>query len=608
MGQNNKKYLDYAGLEKLVDIHAVVPHPQVEITEEGAYKIAFDEHGHITSKSALTAADLGLDNALHFIGVSTTDPLSATGATVAEHTGAFKAGDVVLYKRTAAAGDNGQGNHYDDDTTSGTTELYFEEYIYTGTAWELLGDASSYALKEVTVTGDGTYITGGGDLSANRKLSHKTYTAAAAAIKAVGRDAGGHVVLGNEITVQSGGGSTHDHTTSTTIAANTYVTEVTDTHTKLSVTPTTAKVLKTIPGAFGNLDTTTIYGISGNTKASKATAGTAVAVAKAGEAVVYGTADVGTAVSVAKQATAQTKVGNADVDEAVVYGTANVGTAITVDAGKADVGTAVTGLAKRATAATVYGTANVGTGTTVASGTVTSVSKPTVTVTPTANTNAYNADVENETLILTPATLNVTATATATAPTVTLGKTTIYEAVEAPNTQKLWAVQETTTSVTPAIASNRTVSFTPATAAPSTQTLTPAKAVSDSSTKIYGVSGSVEITPAVAAPTDQTIIPAVANGTITPYTFSDVTVPKQASAITVATGSVSVGGSGAAIMTGLGTVVEEDVMTDATIVAGTTGDVDVVNEVTAAKNTAKTFTGTTDEHTCPAHTHTLTTA
>ena len=118
MGLNNKKYLDYAGLEKLVDMHAVVPHPQVEITEEGAYKIAFDEHGHITSKSPLTAADLGLDKAMHFVGVSTSDPLSGT-VTIAglntdpAHKDGFHLGDVCLYKRIKAAGDNGQGDFYD---------------------------------------------------------------------------------------------------------------------------------------------------------------------------------------------------------------------------------------------------------------------------------------------------------------------------------------------------------------------------------------------------------------------------------------------------------------------------------------------------------------
>ncbi len=840
MGQNNKKYLDYAGLEKLVDMHAVVPHPEVAITEEGAYKIAFDEHGHITSKSALTAADLGLDNALHFVGVSTTDPLSTTGATVAGHTGAFGAGDVVLYKRTQAAGDNGQGDHYDDDSTSGTTELYYEEYIYTGTAWELLGDASSYALKEVKITSDGTYITGGGDLSADRKFSHKTYTAAAAAIKAIGRDSGGHVVIGNEITVQSGGGSTHDHTTSTTIAANTYVTGVTDTHTKLSVTPTTAKVLNGLEEKLANLDTTSITGVSGSTTASKATAQTAVSVAKAGTAVRYGTANVGTevtglakrasskttvgnanvatsatiignadvgaatvygtanvgdaitvqdgkadvgtatrygtanvgeVVSVAQQATAQTKVGNADVGAATVYGTADAGTPVTFTVGKADVGTENT-VATRASAqttignanvasaattvgnadvgtATRYGTANVGDTITIDAGKadvgsavvygkanvgevvtvaqqataqstfLTGVSAAAPTTTITTSKDVYHAEVSGDTLVLSAVTLSATTTAPTLTPTTgniygVSGSIDITPAVAAPNTQTL----------TPAKASNRTVSFTPAAEAPDTQTLTPAaasstsiygavasenkiwgvggtvkvtsakaatgtqtitpavtstktltpaKAVSDSSTKIYGVSGSVDITPAVEAPTSQTmtpakasnrtksiapavaapstqtltpakaatatiygavasnteiygvtadqvsikpaveapdtqkVTPAVANGTITPYTFTNVTVPTAASAITVATGSVSVGGAGGAIMTGV-EATELDVMTDATIVAGTTGDVEVVNEVTATKNTAKTFTGTTDEHTCPAHTHTLTTA
>lgn len=727
MGLNNKKYLDYAGLEKLVDIHAVVPHPLMEITNEGAYKIAFDEHGHITSKSPLTAADLGLDKAMHFIGVSTTDPLSAAGATIAGHTKSIVAGDVCIYKRTQAAGDNGQGDHYDDDSTTGTTELYYEEYIYTGTAWELLGDASSYALKEVTITGDGTYITGGGDLSTNRQLNHKTYTAEAAGIRAIGRDSGGHVVLGNAISVQSAGGHSHDHKTSTPVAKDTYVIGVTDDHTKLSIKPTTAKVLNGLEEKLANLNTTSITGVSGSTTASRHKAGTAVEVAKVGTAVVYGKADVGTevtglakratntttvgnaniaasatiignadvgdavtygtanvgtaitvqdgkadvgsatrygtanvgnAISVAQQATAQTKVGNADVGSAVVYGTANVGTQVTVDAGKADVGAAVTGLAKRASAQTTIGNANVGTGTTVASGTVTNVSAPSISVTKTA----YNAEYveKDECLVLTPVTI------TASAPTVTLGTKTIKEAVESEN--KIWGVNETTASVTPAVASNRTVSFTPAVAAPDTQTLTPAKAVSDSSTKIYGVSGSVSITPAEeapstqtltpavasgrtksiapavastktltpakaatatiygavestteiygvtadqvsilpakAAPSTQTIIPAVANGTITPYTFTDVTVPKAATATTVATGSVSVGGAGAAIMTGVDTT-DLAVMTAATIVKGTTGDVDVVDEVTATKNAAVTFTGTTDSHTEGTHTHTL---
>jgi hypothetical protein len=741
MGLNNKKYLDYAGLEKLVDMHAVVPHPQVEITEEGAYKIAFDEHGHIISKSPLTAADLGLDNALHFVGVSTTDPLSATGATVAGHTKPFVAGDVCLFKRTKTAGDNGQGNHYDDDPTNGTTELYYEEYIYTGTAWELLGDASSYALKEVTITGDGTYITGGGDLSTNRTFSHKTYTAANAAIKSIGRDSGGHVVIGKDILVQSAGGHSHEHTTSTPVAKDTYVTNVTDNHTKLSINPTTKKVLNGLEEKLSNLDTTSIIGIIDSTTASKAKAGTAVSVAKAGtevvygeanvgtevtglakraasttkvgnaniatsatiignadvgDAVVYGTADVGSQVtvqdgkadvgsatrygtanvgekvSVATQATAQTKVGNADVGAAVVYGTADVGAQITVDAGKADVGTKVT-VATRASSQTTVGNANVATAATLAGNAdvgskvsvLNSFSNTARSSGESAETDLFHVSVEadTETLVLTP---RIISTGNTDITPAVKTATSIYGATS--STTKIYAVGGVT-DITPAVASNRTVSFTPATAAPSTQTLTPAKAVSDASTKIYGVAGSIDITPAEEAPASQTltpavasnrtksftpakaadtsrkltpakaatatiygavestteiygvtaeqvsikpavqstkkIVPAVANGTIIPYTFTDVTVPVAAtSATTVATGSVSVGGAGAAIMTGVDTT-DLDVMTAAAIVKGTSGDVDVVDEVTATKNAAATFTGTTSTHTEGTHTHTL---
>lgn len=96
------------------------------------------------------------------------------------------------------------------------------------------------------------------------------------------------------------------------------------------------------------------------------------------------------------------------------------------------------------------------------------------------------------------------------------------------------------------------------------------------------------------------VVPAVANGTITPYTFTDVTVPiKAASATTVATGSVSGSASGATIMTGLGTPTTSDAITalgmpttstfvtsatvstqpNVTITSGATGDVEVVQDI-----------------------------
>jgi hypothetical protein len=84
-----------------------------------------------------------------------------------------------------------------------------------------------------------------------------------------------------------------------------------------------------------------------------------------------------------------------------------------------------------------------------------------------------------------------------------------------------------------------------------------------------------------------------------------MTIPVGASAVQVATGRLSVGGNGDAVMTGLGTKSTVEAMTGATIVKGTTGDVDVVDEVTATKNDATTFEGTTDTHTHAAHSHTL---
>lgn len=485
MGQNNKKYLDYAGLEKLVDLHAVVPHPQVTITEQGAYKLAFDEHGHITSKSPLTAGDLGLDNALHFVGVSTTDPLSATGATCAGHTGTYVAGDVCLYKRTKTAGDNNQGD-FRDDTGSQTTEDKYEEYIYTGTEWELLGDADSYALKDVTISGDNTYITGGGDLSQNRTLSHKTYTTADPAIRAIGRDSGGHVNIGGEIFIQADGGHEHSHTTSTKIVKDTYVTGISPVTKKLSISPTKKTVLTGVGSSSSNLDVTQITPVSGSTIASKATAQTAKKIAKVGAPVRYGTADVGDSHLVAIAATDQSSF--------------------------------LTDVSAEAPSTTIYSKIN-------------NVAK-----------DVYNAAVSNETLVLTPVTLSATTTAPNLVPTMGF---------------------------------------------------------------VWGVADTVSVTSATTAPSTQTLIPAVDNGEIVPYTMENITVPVAASAVKVATGSVSVGGGGSAILTGLANITTVDAITAATITKGTSGDVEMLESVSASKNAEVTYTGSTSKHTENSHTHSL---
>lgn len=93
----------------------------------GTTKTTFD--GSSAKTFNITAADLGLSSAMHFIGAATvaitedskTDP-KITGYTF---TNAQK-GDVVLY------------NHL--------------EFVWDGTKWEKLGDDSSYALKTITAT------------------------------------------------------------------------------------------------------------------------------------------------------------------------------------------------------------------------------------------------------------------------------------------------------------------------------------------------------------------------------------------------------------------------------------------------------------------------
>lgn len=94
-------------------------------------------------------------------------------------------------------------------------------------------------------------------------------------------------------------------------------------------------------------------------------------------------------------------------------------------------------------------------------------------------------------------------------------------------------------------------------------------------------------------PTTTKITPAAANGTITPYTFSNVTVPVAAasattvvtgvdtdstnvatvgSAVTVATGALAATGTGASVLTGLGTATTAKALTSASLAAGTSTD------------------------------------
>jgi len=112
-------------------------------------------NGEVTITSRiLTAADLGLDTVMHFIGAYATAPTKAFAGTANER--ALANGDVYL------------------NTANAT------EYVYSGGKWVELGNesaAGSHALKTVTITGtDG--LEGGGDLSANRQIKHAVPTGA----------------------------------------------------------------------------------------------------------------------------------------------------------------------------------------------------------------------------------------------------------------------------------------------------------------------------------------------------------------------------------------------------------------------------------------------
>lgn len=110
---------------------------------------------------SISLADLGLANAMHFIGSTSTT--LADGATTASIT----IGNTTYVTGTPTSGQK-QINTGDVVLNSN------KEFVWTGSAWEELGDESSHALKTISITGSGA-LEGGGNLSANRTITHKTY-------------------------------------------------------------------------------------------------------------------------------------------------------------------------------------------------------------------------------------------------------------------------------------------------------------------------------------------------------------------------------------------------------------------------------------------------
>lgn len=110
-------------------------------------KVEQNANGNITvTERTLTAADLGLDTVMHFIGAYAAAPTKAFVDTGDER--ALDNGDVYL------------------NTANNT------EYVYSGNKWHELGnegEAGSHAYKTTSITGIG-YLTGGGTLEANRTI------------------------------------------------------------------------------------------------------------------------------------------------------------------------------------------------------------------------------------------------------------------------------------------------------------------------------------------------------------------------------------------------------------------------------------------------------
>lgn len=112
--------------------------------------------------SAINGKLVGLTGAMHFIGTSTTDPMSEGGATVENHP-TFASGDVCLFGK--------------------------KEFVYNGTAWTELGDEGSHLTKtEAAATyltkadAETTYITAEKAATDIATAKNEAITAAGAAV------------------------------------------------------------------------------------------------------------------------------------------------------------------------------------------------------------------------------------------------------------------------------------------------------------------------------------------------------------------------------------------------------------------------------------------
>lgn len=204
------------------------------------------------TKQYVDTAVSGLSGAMHFLGISSTE-ITDGGTEKPKIDGETVdpiAGDVVLYNQ--------------------------KEFVWTGSAWELLGDESSYALKTVTISA-GTGLTGGGDLSANRTLSHSdtstltgkqggttdVTTSGSESIHAIGSvtvDGFGHVTAVAEKDIASAVKTTITNEINkldVTAISGDYITSVSETNGKISASAGTKGSITS--GSTGLVDGNAVY-------------------------------------------------------------------------------------------------------------------------------------------------------------------------------------------------------------------------------------------------------------------------------------------------------------------------------------------------------------
>lgn len=125
-------------------------------TRPNPYALTWGSKSYTGASAAeIKLEDFGLTNVLHFLGTTTTvitDGSTTKTVSVNSSNVTAASGDIVMY--------NGS------------------EFIWTGSAWEKLGDEALWVPNTRSISA-GDKLSGGGDLSGNRTISHATITTTA---------------------------------------------------------------------------------------------------------------------------------------------------------------------------------------------------------------------------------------------------------------------------------------------------------------------------------------------------------------------------------------------------------------------------------------------